>query len=82
MAKARKIARRSFLIGSAAIAGGVVFGIYKVKKPHDNPLEAGLADGEATFNPWVKVSDKGITLIAPHTDIGQGARSMNGGKGL
>ncbi len=76
MAKARKIARRTFLIGSAAIAGGVAFGIYKVKKPHDNPLEAGLADGEATFNPWVKVSDNGITLIAPHTDIGQGARSI------
>lgn len=76
MAKARKIARRSFLIGSAAIAGGVAFGIYKVRRPHDNPLEDGLAEGEATFNAWVKISENGITLIAPHTDIGQGARSI------
>lgn len=76
MAKVKTIARRTFLFGSAAIGGGVAFGIYKVKTPHENPLEATLAPGEATFNPWVKISEDGITLIAPHTDIGQGARSI------
>jgi len=70
-----KIARRTFLIGSAAIAGGVAFGVYTVRRPHDNPLTASLAEGEATFNPWVKIGPDRITLIAPHTDVGQGVRS-------
>lgn len=74
MGRARTIARRSFLIGSAAIAGGVAFGVYVVRKPHENPIAVG--PGEATFNPWVKISDKGITLITPHVDIGQGAQSV------
>lgn len=70
------IARRTFLIGSAAIAGGVAFGVYAVRAPHQNPLRDGLAEDEATFNPWVKISPRGITLITPHTDLGQGARSV------
>ncbi|MEN7341525.1 MAG: molybdopterin cofactor-binding domain-containing protein [Pseudomonadota bacterium] len=76
MGKARTFARRTFLIGSSAIAGGVAFGIYATRKPHKNPLLGSLADGEATFNPWVKISESGITLITPHADIGQGAISM------
>ncbi len=72
----RTIARRSLLIGSAAIAGGVAFGVYFVRRPHPNPLLRSLGAGEATFNPWVKVSAERITLIAPHTDFGQGARSI------
>ncbi|MEJ6394811.1 molybdopterin cofactor-binding domain-containing protein [Gymnodinialimonas sp. 2305UL16-5] len=75
MSRAGKIARRTFLIGSAAIAGGVAFGIYAVRRPHDNPLADGLAEGEATFNPWVKISSDGITLITPHVDVGQGVAS-------
>ena len=74
MGRARTIARRSFLIGSAAIVGGVAFGAYMVRTPHDNPVATG--PGEATFNPWVKISDQGITLITPHSDIGQGAQSV------
>lgn len=76
MVNVGKIARRSFLVGSVAVAGGVAFGYYAVQKPHKNPLLASLADGEATFNPWVKISSKGITLITPHADLGQGAYSM------
>lgn len=72
----KTIARRSFLIGSAAIVGGVAFGAYMVRKPHDNPLDAALAPGEATFNPWVKISEKGITLITPHPDLGQGVQHV------
>ncbi|UWR21582.1 xanthine dehydrogenase family protein molybdopterin-binding subunit [Sulfitobacter sp. S190] len=74
MGRARTIARRSFIIGSAAIAGGVAFGAYMVRKPHDNPLTADA--GEAVFNPWVKIDADRITLITPHTDIGQGAAHM------
>ncbi len=76
MASIGKIARRTFLVGSVAIAGGVAFGYYAVKKPHKNPLLDDLANGEAAFNPWVKISSEGVTLITPHTDLGQGAYSM------
>ncbi|WP_298359869.1 molybdopterin cofactor-binding domain-containing protein [uncultured Litoreibacter sp.] len=76
MGRARTIARRTFLIGSAAIAGGVAFGIYKVRTPHDNPLAEGLGKGEATFNPFVKITPEKITLITPHADIGQGVVHM------
>lgn len=76
MSRAGKIARRTFLVGSAAIAGGVAFGIYTVRKPHANPLSAGLGPDEASFNPWIKITPETITLIAPHADFGQGAASM------
>ena len=76
MADVGKIARRTFLVGSVAIAGGVAFGYYVVAKPHKNPLRDDLRDGEATFNPWVKISADKVTLIAPHADVGQGVLSM------
>jgi len=76
MASIGKIARRSFLIGSAAIAGGVAFGAYYIRRPHDNPLLGDLAPGEASFNAWVRVSSDQITLITPHADIGQGVAHM------
>ena len=52
MGKLRTIGRRAFLIGSAAVVGGVAFGVYVAKTPYDNPLMADLKDGEAAFNPW------------------------------
>lgn len=76
MADIGKIARRTLLVGSAAVAGGVAFGYYLVKKPHPNPLLDGLGENEATFNPWVKVSKSGVTLVTPHVDLGQGSYSM------
>ena len=75
MGRARTIARRTFLVGSAAILGGVAFGTYLVKRSLPNPLEADLADGEATFNAWVKIDADTITLITPHADLGQGVVS-------
>lgn len=76
MSKLGTIARRTFLIGSAAIVGGVAFGVYQVKKPLPNPLKDGAPEGAAAFNPWVLIDATGITLIAPHTDVGQGVRSV------
>ncbi|MGR3502387.1 molybdopterin cofactor-binding domain-containing protein [Pseudaestuariivita sp.] len=73
MGKLRTFTRRTVLIGSAALAGGVAFGTYAVQRRPDNPLADGLADGSATFNPWVKIDAGGITLVTPHADIGQGA---------
>lgn len=73
MASWGKIARRTFLIGAAAIAGGVAVGYWYVSRPYANPLEDDLAEGEATFNPFVKIgSDNTITVIAPRAEMGQG----------
>lgn len=76
MGRLKTIARRSFLVGSVAILGGVAFGTYLVKRDPDNPLSTDAKAGDAVFNPWVKISADGITLITPHTDLGQGAASM------
>jgi isoquinoline 1-oxidoreductase beta subunit len=73
MASIGKIARRTFLIGAAAIAGGVAIGYYYYRKPYPNPLEDALAEGDATFNPYVKIaSDNSITVIVPRAEMGQG----------
>ncbi len=71
-----KLSRRSFIIGSAAVAGGVAFGGYASAADAANPLAKGLAKGSATFNPWVIIGPRGVTLITPHGDIGQGAVSV------
>lgn len=76
MSKIGKIARRTFLIGSAAIVGGVAFGYYAYKKPVANPLLKGLADGETALTAYVKIDGDGITLITPRADSGQGAYSV------
>ena len=76
MAKARTFARRAFLIGSVAVAGGVAFGVVQMRRPHPNPLLASLEDGEASSNPWVTIGPHKITIYTPHVDIGQGAAHM------
>ena len=75
MSRLGTIGRRSFLIGSAAVLGGVAFGVYRANAPFENPNLADLPDGAASFNPWVIVDRDGITLIAPHADKGQGVFS-------
>lgn len=73
MAKLGKIARRTFLLGAAAIAGGAAFGYYSYRRPFPNPLEDDLAEGEATFNPYVKIAaDDTVTVIVPRAEMGQG----------
>ena len=38
MGRIKTIARRSFLVGSAAVVGGVAFGAYKLRETPQNPL--------------------------------------------
>ncbi|OCW58592.1 xanthine dehydrogenase family protein molybdopterin-binding subunit [Hoeflea olei] len=76
MGRLKTITRRTFLIGSVAVAGGVAFGAYTVAKPHDNPLLTGLGDGEAAITPYVRIDAEGVTLITPRADLGQGAYSV------
>jgi len=73
MSRIGKIARRTFLVGSVAIAGGVAFGVYVARKPLDNPLRPG--DGEVTLNPYVLIDAQGVTVIAPRAEMGQGIHS-------
>lgn len=70
MANWGKIARRSFLIGSAAVAGGVAFGIWQYRRELPNPLRPG--EGEVTLNPWIIIDREGVTLIAARAEMGQG----------
>ncbi len=73
MASVAKIARRTFLIGAAAIGGGMAVGYYFYARPKGNPLET-LVKGEwTTFNPYVMIEASGkIILIAPRAEMGQG----------
>jgi isoquinoline 1-oxidoreductase beta subunit len=72
MASIGKIARRSFLIGSVAILGGVAFGVYKARQTPPNPLSP--EDG-AALNPYVLVNADGVTIITPRAEMGQGIHS-------
>ena len=72
MAALRKIARRTFLVGSVAVAGGVVFGVRSYNARVENPLTARLGTGEAALTPYVKISADGITIITPRAEMGQG----------
>ena len=76
-----KITRRTFLVASAAIAGGVVFGVYKYKQALTNPLtengENGAAgEGAYSFNPYIKIDQQGVTIITPKAEMGQGVQSL------
>jgi len=75
MSKLGTITRRTFLFGSVAIAGGVGFGYYKYKLPHENPLEVGLADSDAALTPYVLIDKSGISIIAPRAEMGQGVQT-------
>jgi isoquinoline 1-oxidoreductase subunit beta len=76
MSRAAKIVRRTFLIGSAAVAGGVAFGIYEYKRVPTNPLVKGLRAGQTALTPYVRVDQSGVTIITPRADVGQGAYSV------
>jgi isoquinoline 1-oxidoreductase beta subunit len=69
------IARRSFLIGSAAVAGGVVFGVYQYRKPLPNPLRTDAAPGTTALTPYLRIDAQGITVITPRAEMGQGVQS-------
>jgi len=75
MSKLGTITRRTFLFGSVAIAGGVGFGYYKYKQPHDNPLNFDLSDDGAALTPYVMVDQNGISIIAPRAEMGQGVHT-------
>lgn len=68
-----KTTRRAFLIGSAAIVGGIAIGGYVVSRPAPNPLHP---EEGATLNPFVLIDQRGVTIITPRAEMGQGVHSM------
>ncbi|MFO6464369.1 molybdopterin cofactor-binding domain-containing protein [Jannaschia sp. KMU-145] len=76
MGRAGTIARRTFLVGSVAIAGGVAFGTWLYRREGANPLLADLPEGASALTPYVRIDAEGVTLITPRADVGQGATSI------
>jgi isoquinoline 1-oxidoreductase subunit beta len=76
MSRVGTIARRTFLVGSVAVAGGVAFGVYAYRREPTNPLLSGLGAGQAALTPYVRVDQNGVTIITPRADLGQGVYSV------
>ncbi len=74
MSKLGTFTRRAFLVGSAAIAGGVAFGVYRAKTPYANPL-ADADDGSIALTEYIKIDKDGISIVAPRGEMGQGVQS-------
>lgn len=72
MASIGKIARRTFLIGSVAVAGGVGFGIWKIRQPVANPLRP---EQGASLNPFLIIDQDGITVVTGRAEMGQGIQT-------
>ncbi|WP_068302735.1 xanthine dehydrogenase family protein molybdopterin-binding subunit [Pararhodobacter sp. CCB-MM2] len=72
MSRIGKITRRAFLVGAAAVAGGVAFGVYKVRQPIPNPLHP--EEGSA-MSAFLIIDQDGVTVVSGRADMGQGAQS-------
>lgn len=70
MSRIGKIARRTFLIGSAAIVGGVAFGVWKVRQPVPNPLP-----DSGSLNAFLVIDQRGVTVVTGRAEMGQGAQT-------
>lgn len=76
-----KIARRSLLIGSVAVTGGVIFGVYRYSRPWPNPLKTAGAEGgtaatgSGVLTPYLRIDAEGVTVITPRAEMGQGVQS-------
>ena len=71
-----KLSRRIFMIGTAAVGGGLAVGYLWARRPWPDPLKGRLAAGEIALNPWIKIGADGVvTLIAPRAEMGQGAQT-------
>ncbi|MFZ3183624.1 MAG: molybdopterin cofactor-binding domain-containing protein [Pseudomonas sp.] len=73
MATAGTLTRRAFLLGSVAVAGGVAFGVYQYRQPYPNPLGASV--GASVLNPYLIIDQRGVTIITPRAEMGQGVHS-------
>ncbi len=72
MGRLRTITRRSFLVGSVAVAGGVAFGTYQVLR---DPKDPKIETSGTVMNPWVVIDQRGVTIIVPRAEMGQGVQT-------
>ena len=63
-----RLARRTFLFGSLAIAGGVVFGLRALRSDPGNPL----AGEPGALSAFLRIDADAITVITPRAEMGQG----------
>jgi len=70
--RAGTITRRSFLVASAALVGGVAFGVWKVRQDIPNPLTP--EDGVA-MSAFLIIDGDGVTVLSGRADMGQGAQA-------
>ncbi|PKP85391.1 MAG: isoquinoline 1-oxidoreductase [Alphaproteobacteria bacterium HGW-Alphaproteobacteria-2] len=73
MSRLGRMTRRTFLVTSAAVAGGVAFLVRKDGQPVPNPLEPG--PGETALNPWLVIDGAGVTIVTPRAEMGQGTQT-------
>ena len=72
MSRPGTIARRTLLVGSAALVGGTAFGWVMYRRPYPNPIASA---GIAALTPYVLIEQTGVTIIAPRAEMGQGIHS-------
>ena len=74
------VKRRIFLIGSALVVGGGLFGVWSTDfsaKAKAKALTVG--EGEHGFQTWMKIAeDDTVTVFSPHIDFGQGSQTALG----
>ena len=75
MSKVGKITRRTLLVVSVAVAGGVAFGYYAYRRPFDNPLLTDLPEGSTAITPYIRIDKDGVTIITPRAEMGQGVHT-------
>lgn len=78
--KRKGVKRRIFLVGSALLVGGGVFGVWwtdSAAKAKAKALTVG--EGEHGFLTWMKIAeDDTVTVFSPHIDFGQGSHTALG----
>ncbi|MGY6534855.1 MAG: molybdopterin cofactor-binding domain-containing protein [Pararhodobacter sp.] len=67
-----RITRRTLLVGSAAVAGGAAFGVWRLNQPFANPLSP---EQGAALNPFVVIDETGVTLVMGRSEMGQGVHT-------
>ncbi|MGI6854883.1 molybdopterin cofactor-binding domain-containing protein [Mesorhizobium sp. 1B3] len=69
--------RRAFLLGSAAIAGGLVLGYRAWARSYDRAAIGQVqGEGEHLLAGWLKIAaDDTVTVYIPHIDMGQGTHT-------
>jgi isoquinoline 1-oxidoreductase beta subunit len=78
--KKKGVKRRIFLIGSALVVGGGLFGVWSTDSSAKAKAKAlTVGEGEHGFQTWMKIAeDDTVTVFSPHIDFGQGSQTALG----